>query len=90
MSRKNIRIHVVHFIWDKRAVMTKGKETIVYEMTDELKNLINYDQLPSHGTINEILIDDELNCWFAVNGYDARHGGLYIKEWRTDHVENIF
>ena len=90
MSRKNIRIHVVHFIWDKRAVMTKGKETIVYEITDELKNLNNYNQLPSHGTINEILIDDELNCWFAVNGYDARRGGLYIKEWRKDHVEDIF
>lgn len=90
MSRKNIRIHVCHFIWDKRGVMTRGKETIVYEVTDELKNLTNFKQLPSHGTINEILIDDELNCWFAVNGYDRRQGGLYLKEWHRNHVENIF
>lgn len=90
MSRKNIRIHVSHFIWDKRGVMTSGKESIIYEMTDEVRNLTNYKQLPSHGTINEILIDDELNCWFAVNGYDARHGGLYIKEWDGKNVKNIF
>ena len=86
---KNIRIHVAHFVWDKRGVMTRGKESIVYKMTDELKNLTNYGQLPSHGTINEILIDDELNCWFAVNGYDARRGGLYLKEWDRDHVKDL-
>ena len=86
---KNIRIHVCHFIWDKRCVMTRGKESIVYKITDEIKNLINYDHLPSHGTINEILIDDELNRWFAVNGYDARRGGLYLKEWDKDHVKDL-
>lgn len=87
---KIIRIHVRHFIWDKKGVMQKGKESIIYKMTDEIKNLTNYDKLPSHGTINEILIDDELNCWFAVNGYDRRQGGLYLKEWDGKNVKNIF
>ena len=36
---KIIRIHVSHFRWDKRGVMTRGKETIIYKMTDEVKNL---------------------------------------------------
>lgn len=87
---KNIRIHIIHFIWDKRGAMAKGKEHIVYEITDELKNLTNYDKLPSHGTINKICIDDELNCWFGCSGYDGRHGGMYLKEWDKDHVKNIF
>ena len=87
---KNIRIHVSHFIWDKRGVMTMVKDHMIYEITEELKNLTNYKQLPSHGTINNILIDDELKCWFAVGGYDVRSGGLYLKEWNGKNVKNIF
>lgn len=87
---KIIRIHVSHFRWDKRGAMYKTKESIVYKMTDELKNLTNYKDLPSPGTINNILIDDDLNCWFAVGGYDARRGGLYLKEWDKNHVKIIF
>lgn len=85
-----IRIHISHFKWDKRGAMYKIKDHVIYKMTDEVKNLTNYAQLPSHGTINEILIDDDLNCWFAVNGYDRRQGGLYLKEWDGKHVKNIF
>lgn len=88
--RKIIEIHVTHFIWDKRGAMTMVKDHMIYEITEELKNLTNYRQLPSHGTINNILIDDELNCWFAVGGYDARSGGLYLKEWNGKNVKNIF
>ena len=88
--RKIIEIHVTHFIWDKRGAMTMVKDHMIYEITEELKNLTNYRQLPSHGTINNILIDDELNCWFAVGGYDARSGGLYPKEWNGKNVKNIF
>ena len=88
--RKIIEIHVSHFIWDKRGAMTMVKDHMIYEITEELKNLTNYRQLPSHGTINNILIDDELNCWFAVGGYDARQGGLYLKEWNGKNVKNIF
>lgn len=88
--RKIIEIHVTHFIWDKRGAMTMVKDHMIYEITEELKNLTNYKQLPSHGTINNILIDDELNCWFAVGGYDARQGGLYLKEWNGKNVKNIF
>ena len=88
--RKIIEIHVSHFIWDKRGAMTMVKDHMIYEITEELKNLTNYKQLPSHGTINNILIDDELNCWFAVGGYDARQGGLYLKEWNGKNVKNIF
>ena len=85
-----IEIHVIHFIWDKRGAMTRGKDHTIFEITDELKNLTNYKDLPSHGTINAVLIDDELNCWFSVSGYDARHGGLYLKEWNGKNVKNIF
>lgn len=87
---KLIRIHVSHFRWDKRGAIYKVKDTHIYKMTDEVKNLTNYDKLPSHGTINELLIDDDLNCWFACSGYDRRQGGLYLKEWDKDHVKNIF
>lgn len=83
-------INIRHFKWDKRGVIQLVKKSVIFKMTDEVKNLTNYDQLPSHGTINEILIDDDLNCWFAVNGYDRRQGGLYLKEWDGKHVKNIF
>jgi len=87
---KLIRIHVSHFRWDKRGAMYKSNDHVIYKMTDEIKNLTNYDKLPSHGTINEILIDDDLNCWFSVNGYDRRQGGLYLKEWDGKNVKDIF
>lgn len=87
---KLIRIRVSHFKWDKRGVIHLVKKSVIFKMTDEVKNLTNYNHLPSHGTINEILIDDELNCWFAVNGYDRRQGGLYLKEWDGKHVKDIF
>ena len=83
-------INLKHFKWDKRGVIQLVKKNVIFKMTDEVKNLTNYNQLPSHGTINEILIDDDLNCWFACSGYDRRQGGLYLKEWDKDHVKNIF
>ena len=65
--KKQIRIHVQRFSWDKR----------VYNI-DELKQLLNYDKLPPASTLNEI--DADLNVWFACSGYDGRTG-LYLKEW---------
>jgi len=84
---KKIRIHVQRFSWDKRGAMTKLGDKRVYN-TDELKTLNNYDQLPPAGTLNEVLIDTDLNVWFACSGYDGRTG-LYLKEWNGKNVKNI-
>lgn len=87
--KKAILIHVQRFTWDKRGCMTKTGDKRIYDIT-ELRGLTNYDYLPSAGTLNEVLIDDELNCWFACSGYDGRTG-LYLKEWdgKKKHVKNL-
>lgn len=87
--KKAILIHVQHFVWDNRGCMTKTGDKRIFDIT-ELRRLVNYEYLPSAGTLNEVLIDDELNCWFACSGYDGRTG-VYLKEWdgKKKHVKDL-
>ena len=66
------------------AIMIKQVAVINKDLFDQyIRPLKNFDSLPGVYTINEILIDYNLNMWFQVNGYDMRRG-YYLEEYRKD------